>query len=302
MEAFQRIFAIIFPVFIAVSIGYGFARWRGKQAQADMVVINRITMDILAPLLIFSELAAEEFNLYSHGTLIFAGTLICAGSALLAWPLASVLRYDFRSFVPTMMYKNAGNMGVPLAVLAFGPSGLSPAVALFVAASVLYFSIGIKTVSAKKLQTISLLKILFSPMMVAMITGVLFAIFHLSVPQFLFLPLKMLGDASIPLMLFSLGVRMLDFNMGNWRIGVVGAFFCPATGLATAWGLDKVLILAPDQRAQMYLFAALPPAVLCFMVAEQYKQEPEKVASIVLIGNLAALVFVPIGLWLGFGL
>jgi len=84
MEAFQRIFAIIFPVFIAVSIGYGFARWRGKQAQADMVVINRITMDILAPLLIFTGLAAEEFNLYSHDTLIFAGTLICAGSALLS--------------------------------------------------------------------------------------------------------------------------------------------------------------------------------------------------------------------------
>ena len=49
----------------------------------------------------------------------------------------------------------------------------------------------------------------------------------------------------------------------------------------------------------MYLFAALPPAVFCFMVAEQYKQEPDKVASIVLLGNLAALVFVPVGLWMG---
>jgi predicted permease len=49
----------------------------------------------------------------------------------------------------------------------------------------------------------------------------------------------------------------------------------------------------------MYLFASLPPAVFCFMVAEQYQQEPEKVASIVLLGNLAALVFVPAGLWFG---
>jgi len=39
--------------------------------------------------------------------------------------------------------------------------------------------------------------------------------------------------------------------------------------------------------------------VLCFMVAEQYRQEPDKVASIVLMGNLAALIFVPLGLWLG---
>jgi hypothetical protein len=53
------------------------------------------------------------------------------------------------------------------------------------------------------------------------------------------------------------------------------------------------------QRGQMYLFASLPPAVFCFMVAEQYKQEPDKVASIVLLGNLAALAFVPLGLWMG---
>ena len=63
--------------------------------------------------------------------------------------------------------------------------------------------------------------------------------------------------------------------------------------------LDGVLPLTASQRGQMYLFAALPPAVFCFMVAEQYQQEPDKVASIVLLGNLAALLFVPLGLWLG---
>jgi predicted permease len=49
----------------------------------------------------------------------------------------------------------------------------------------------------------------------------------------------------------------------------------------------------------MYLFASLPPAVLTFMVAEQYQQEPDQVAAIVLLGNLGALLFVPLGLWLG---
>ena len=40
----------------------------------------------------------------------------------------------------------------------------------------------------------------------------------------------------------------------------------------------------------------LPPAVLNFMVAEQYNQEPGKVASIVLIGNTLSILFVPLGL------
>jgi predicted permease len=140
---------------------------------------------------------------------------------------------------------------------------------------------------------------MLSRMMLAMMLGMLFAIFHIVLPAPLMLALKMLGDACIPLMLFALGVRMLDVNFKSWHIGVIGAVVCPIAGLIVARLLDGFLDLTVMQRGQMYLFASLPPAVFCFMVAEQYKQEPDKVASIVLLGNLAALVFVPLGLWMG---
>ena len=41
------------------------------------------------------------------------------------------------------------------------------------------------------------------------------------------------------------------------------------------------------------MFAALPPAVLNFMLAERYNVEPHKVAAIVLLGNLASLAVIP---------
>ena len=47
------------------------------------------------------------------------------------------------------------------------------------------------------------------------------------------------------------------------------------------------------------LFASLPPAALNYLLAERYGQEPERVASLVLIGNAFAIVFVPLGLPLG---
>jgi predicted permease len=100
-------------------------------------------------------------------------------------------------------------------------------------------------------------------------------------------------------MLFGLGMRMIDVSFKSWHIGLAGAVVCPVAGLIVAWLLDGLLPLNTTQRGQMYLFASLPPAVLCYMVAEQYKQEPEKVAAIVLLGNLAALLFVPVGLWMG---
>lgn len=302
MEIFERIGNIIFPVFFIIGAGYAYGRLRGEAIKTDMSAVNRISMEVLCPLLVFTALASKDFNVAQNIKLIVAGIVISLGSGLLAWPVAKMFGYDVRSFVPPMMYNNCGNMGLPLAVLAFGNAGLPAAVALFMAGNLVYFSIGIKIIEAgRKGKQATMLEFLASPMMLAMAIGMLFAIAHLSVPQPLFQALKMLGEACIPLMLFALGVRMLDVNFKSWHIGLVGAIVCPVAGLAVAWILDGMLQLSPLQRGQMYLFAALPPAVFTFMVAEKYGQEPDKVASIVLLGNLAALIFVPMGLWLGLG-
>jgi predicted permease len=77
---------------------------------------------------------------------------------------------------------------------------------------------------------------------------------------------------------------------------VIGGLVCPLTGLAMAGLLAPVLGLTELQTGLMFVFGALPPAVLNFMVAEQYRQEPGKVASIVLIGNVMSVLFVPVGL------
>lgn len=300
MDMFQRILSIILPVFAIIAVGYGYARLRGDSVRADMGAVNRVSMEVLCPLLVFTALAAKDFDVAHNLVLILAGVLISLGSGLLAWPVARLLGYDVRSFVPPMMYNNCGNMGLPLAALAFGPAGLSAAVALFMAANLVYFSVGIKIIEAGRHgRRSSFFKFMTSPMMLAMILGMLCALLKLSLPAQLLAALKMLGDACIPVMLFSLGVRMMDVNFRSWHIGLVGAIACPVTGLISAGLLDLALPLTDMQRGQMYLFASLPPAVLCFMIAEQYKQEPDKVASIVLLGNLVSLGFVPLGLWLG---
>jgi predicted permease len=299
LDIIERIFSIILPVFIIIGIGYGYARYRGEVVWADMVGVNRISTGVLGPLLVFTALAAKEFDLSHNLWLMLAGVLIALGSGLLAWPLARLFGIDVRTLVPTMMYNNCGNMGLPLAVLAFGPQALSAAVVLFMACNLVYFTVGIKIVQWRHPSHVgSSFKLFASPMMLAMIIGMLFAIFGWHLPAFLFTALKLVGDASIPIMLFALGVRMMDIHASSWRIGIIGAVICPVVGLAVALLLDQVLPLSATQRGQMFLFAALPPAVFCFLIAEEYQQEPDKVAAMVLVGNLAAILFVPLGLWL----
>jgi predicted permease len=108
----------------------------------------------------------------------------------------------------------------------------------------------------------------------------------------------MLGDVSIPLLLFSLGVRLTDSAAKDLRLGIVGAAVCPLAGMAIAWMMVPVLGLSGMQAGMLLIFGALPPAVLNYIFAEKYKQEPERVASIVMIGNVASLLFIPLALFL----
>jgi predicted permease len=284
----ERVLGIILPVFSIIALGWLY----GRRAKPDMGWVNRISMNVLAPALIFSALASKDFDVYENGRLILASIGIVLGSGLLAWPVARWLGADFRTFVPPMMFNNCGNMGLPLAALAFGPAGFSAMVAVFTISNLLHFTVGAWMID----HHARFGRLLRNPMVWSTGVGFAFALVHPPLPEWAASGFKLVGDALIPMMLLSLGVRLLDVRWSDWRIGVVGGLVCPLTGLALAALLSPVLGLDDAQRGLLILFGCLPPAVLNFMVAEQFRQEPGKVASIVLIGNLISIVFIPLGL------
>lgn len=284
----ERILGIILPVFSIIAVGY----FWGRRVQPDMGMVNRISMNVLAPALIFSALSSKSFDVFGDAPLILGSIGIVLGSGLLAWPFAKLLHQDPRTFVPPMMFNNCGNMGLPLAVLAFGEAGFGPMVALFVVSNLLHFTLGAWIID----HHARFGRLLRNPMVWSTIAGFLFAILRPPLPDWLGVTFKMVGDGLIPMMLLSLGVRLTAIDWRDARLGAIGGLVCPLTGLAMAGLLAPFLGLTPMQTGLLFLFGALPPAVLNFMVAEQYRQEPGKVASIVLVGNVLSVIFVPIGL------
>jgi predicted permease len=283
----ERVLGIILPVFTVIALGYGYAR----RTHPDMTWVNRINVNVLAPALIFTALAGKDFDLAANGALIAGCVGVVLGSGLLGWPFARLLREDHRTLVPPIMFNNCGNMGLPLAALAFGAQGLSSMVALFTISNLLQFTVGIWIVD----HHAKFARMLKSPMVVATFVGFAFALLRPPMPDWVMLALKLTGDAMIPLMLISLGVRLAEVSWSSWQLGVVGGVVRPLTGIAMAGLVASALALDPLQKGLLLMFGCLPPAVLNFMVAEQYNQEPGKVAAIVLIGNVMAVLFVPLG-------
>ncbi len=254
-----------------------------------MAFANQINMDVFLPALIFHVLSAKTFDLGTYGPIAMGGLVVVFGSGLLILPLVWFSRIQLKTFLPPMMFTNSGNMGLPLAVFAFGERALPAAVVLFLVENVLHFTVGQYIMDHRA----GLLRVLKIPMIQAMFAGLVFSTAGWSLYQPLALAIEMLGQVSIPLLLFSLGVRMLDIDLTDWRLGLLGAVLCPLSGIAVALAVLPFLDLPPLQASLLLVFGALPPAVLNFIVAETYGQEPAKVASIVMLGNLATVVTIP---------
>lgn len=289
LEIILRIVGIIFPVFACSALGayYG---WRYRP---DMSVVNKLNMDVFTPILVFWAITDKPFAWHGYTDLIVGGTAVILGSGLLLLPLVWLLRLDLKTFLPPMMFNNSGNMGIPLILFAFGESALQAAVVLFIVEMLLHFTLGFYMLD-RHTKPWHLLRM---PMIIATILGLLVSTFHISLPTPLANTVQLLGQVSIPLLLFSLGVRLLDINFRDWKLGALGAIVGPLAGLLSVLLISPWLHLSELQWAQLLIFAALPPAVLNVLVAERFKQQPEQVASIVLVGNLGSLLVIPIVLW-----
>lgn len=289
LELFLRILGIIFPVFAIAACG---SVW-GRRHRPDMSVVNRLNMEVFAPALVFWALSDKPFDFVLYRDLAVGGIAVVLGSGLLMLPLCRVFGINLKTFLPPMMFNNSGNMGIPLALFAFGEQALQAAVVLFIIEMVLHFTVGLYMLDHRTRP----LQLLRMPMIQATILGIACSASGIALPAPFANTIKLLGQVSIPLLLFALGVRLLDVNLRDWKLGVFGAIACPAAGVACVLLVRPWLSLDADQFAQLLIFGALPPAVLNVLLAEQYRQEPDRVASVVMLGNLGSLVAIPLTLW-----
>jgi len=285
-----RIVGILFPIVAIVLAGF----WYAKKHKPEMSVANRLNMDVFVPALILGAMVGEDFDAPRYAGLAAGAALIVLASGLIFAPIARLLRVEWRSFVPPMMFNNSANIGIPLAVLAWGEDALPAAVILYSVSNVLHFSLGVQMLDRDaRLKTFWR-----NPTLLAVAAGLLISLADLPVWTPLAEALQLMGNVAVPLLLFALGVRMREVRFDALGAPLLGAFLKPAVGMLMAWGLAHSLGLNERDTAMLVVFGALPPAVMNFLFAERYARDPQRVAAIVLIGNLAALITLPLALGL----
>ncbi|EOW6613006.1 AEC family transporter [Vibrio fluvialis] len=282
---FEQVVSILFPVMALVCVGYAIGRWLNP----DFRPINRINMDTFLPALVFSSLATMPLDT-AQLPLIYASLIAVLIPGILMIPICKLGGWNFKAWAPLHMFRNSGNLAIPLFTYTFGETALSSAVLLFVVSACLHISLGLALLSKGG----SFRQIFTAPVFIATVVAMLFNLSGTPVWKPLYEATALLGQAAVPVMLLSLGSQMTNMRLAGLRVGLISTAQSLTTG-AVAFALIYFFIPLPTMQLQMMvLFTMLPPAVMNYLFAERFHIEPTNVASMVLFGNFLCLFTLPL--------
>ena len=246
-------------------------------------------MDVFTPALVFSSLVSMPIDM-GQVPLLLAAIIAVVIPGVVMIPIAKLSRLSFKTWAPPHMFRNSGNLAIPLFTYTFGELALTSAVLLFVVSACLHISLGVMLLSSGN----PLKQIIKMPIFLSATLALVINLSGVSVWNPLYEATALLGQAAVPVMLLSLGAQMLNLRLSGLKVGLMCTLQSLVTG-AVAFAIIYWLIPLPTMQLQMMvLFTMLPPAVMNYLFAERLNTEPMTVASMVLFGNFFSIITLPL--------
>lgn len=289
MNLVLTVLEISAPVFILASVGFFWVRM-GFEYRVEFV--TRLAMTLAVPCLIFVALMRTEIEPAAL-TSVSLAAVVAYGLVTLAFlALVALARLDRQTYLSPLIFGNTGNLGLPVALFAFGQPGLDLAVVVFAVMLLWNFTYGLWVVTGGG----SMMRILREPMVGATLLGALFLWQGWQTPRFLTNALELIGQMAIPLMLVTLGVAVARLRPGRLGRAVWLSLAKVATCIAIAWGVGLAFGLPPMAFAVLVLQLSTPVAVTSYLIAEKYGADAEAVAGLVVVSTLLAVLTIPLTL------
>jgi len=287
-----EIFAVMAPVMACAAIGFFWAR--GGYG-FDPAFISRLVLNVGAPALMLSGLSSVDIDPTVFKRTALACVLIAVLMAIAGVTAARLAGHDVRAYLPSLVFPNVGNMGLPVCMLAFGDEGLALALAFFMVLSVAHFPVGMLLAGGKQAGGITgLFKM---PILYAIFIAMLFIWQDWSLPVPVKNSVELIGGMTIPLMLITLGVSLHSLQVRQWRQALF--YSCLRIGGGLAVGLFVVWLLGLEgkEKGVVLIQASMPVAVFNYLFAERFKRQPEAVAGMVVMSTLMSFATIPLLLW-----
>ena len=285
-----ELFSIVAPVLVCAGLGFGWAK-SGRKFDTDMVMT--LVTNIGVPCLVFSTLVQADIEARALAAMAGATAVVVVAVGVLGAGALKLTGQPVRPFLPSLMFPNVGNMGLPLCLLAFGDVGLALGIAVFTVMVVIQFVVSPiiagNITSPKELARI--------PILYAVAASLIVILGNVEPWAWVVNTTKILGGMVIPLMLTTLGISLARLRVvGLARaagIAVLRVGLGFGIGLAVATGLG----LEGAAKGVLVLQSSLPVAVFNFLFAERYQTRPTDVAGAVVVSTLLSFAALPALRW-----
>ena len=291
MALVLQVAQVVAPVFLLAAIGFG---WVRKGLHYDVEFVTRLAMTLSIPCLIFMALVRSDVDPRLLRDTVLAALVAYLVVGLAIWAMVRGLGLDMATYWAPLTFGNTGNLGLPLALFAFGQAGFDFAVVIFAVMAIISFTFGVWVVAGGGNPATAIRE----PLVWGTILGSVFLALGWTVPEWLGHAIDLVGQMAIPLMLITLGVaiaRLQPRALGRaFWLCLAKLAICTAVPLAVglAFGLPRLTL------GVLVLQIATPVAVTSYMLAAKYRARPDEVAGLVVVSTLMAVPGIP--LLLGF--
>ncbi len=283
------ILQVMAPVIFISLLGYIYARFRKAEPQ----VLSDIIIYLTIPALFFNSFYKNKLLLSELPAVFITISAVMGGTLLLLLILRRFFRLPVGLFLPAI-FMNSAFVGFPIILLAYGPEGLTRAIAYDFINGLYIFSLGVFVVSRRKNFT-ELFKL---PFLYAALLGLALNLSGLRLPAIFTNSIGMLGGITIPLALLMLGFRLGSTQIKSFTLPFLSSILRMGLGAGLAALCVWALRVEPALGRVLIVMSALPSAFMGLVLAEKYKTDEDLVASSIALCTLLSIVYLPFVLWM----
>lgn len=282
----EPILAAVIPVLATVGLGLVWVR-SGRQLENAM--ITPLVVDIGTPCLIFATFAKTSIAPANFAVMALATTTALGCFALVAVVALRLTNLRVRTFLPSLTFPNNGNLGLPLAAYAFGETGLGYAIVFYAICMIGQFTVG-QAIAAGTTNWRGVVRL---PLIYAVLLGVAVSVWHIPLPLWFTNTISLVGGMTIPLMLLMLGASLARLQVVMMSRAIALSVLRIGTGAGVGILIASLFDLDVTTRAVLIMQCAMPVAVYNYLFAQRWNNQPEEVASLVVVSTVVSVFSVP---------
>jgi hypothetical protein len=229
----------------------------------------------------------------------FGGCLIVfVIGRLVAWKVFALDGVSQSVFALGGVFSNNVLLGLPLAKVALGDAAVPSVALVLVFNALILWTLVTVSVEWARHGSFSaqgfvktLRSVLTNPIVAAILSGTIFGLTGLPLPDAIRVPVGMVGHAAAPMALIALGMGLAEYGVrAGWRISVTVCAIKLIVQPFVVWALARLLGLPVMETRVVVLLSSIAVGANVYLMSRQFKALEGPIASsLVLSTGLAAL-------------